>query len=370
MGINVTAHHAGAVFRADNTVARRKMWRERLLERTALGELAYPVPEHANTLPYVLGGISLFGFLILTASGVWLAQFYHPHPPSAHGSVIYIISQAPLGDLVRSIHFWAANITTLTVLLHMLRVFTTASYKRPREVNWLAGLGLLAVTLGFVFTGSVLKWDQEGFEALAHNREIGELLGSLGGWFSTEFTRSVPLLARLYVAHVTLLPALLVVLVIVHMYLIKMLGISPKATVDSVSGPPTPGAGTSRFSGHLARMLGYGLLLFSVLLILALWVPAPLGKAGLPGAEVTKPLWMFLPLYPLEDVLGVRGLLYGGVALFILLGVVPFVDRSPWLSPSRRKWVIAVGIVILIALIALGGYAWLSRPAAHLMPAS
>ncbi|MCL5999593.1 MAG: cytochrome bc complex cytochrome b subunit [Chloroflexi bacterium] len=341
-----------------------------LNERLALSGLAYSVPEHANSLPYILGGISLFGFVILIASGVLLAQFYHPHPSSAHNSVIYIMTQVPFGDIIRSIHYWAANLVTLLVLIHMLRVFFTASYKRPREINWLAGLGLLAVTLGFVFTGSVLKWDQEGVEALGHNQEIGEILGSLGVWFTGEFSRTVPILTRLYVGHVTLLPALFVVLMAVHFYLIKQLGISRKATADATSGPTSATSGesvTSRFTVHLQKMVGYGLLLFSFIIILSLFFPAPLGKAGIAGAEVTKPPWMFLPIYPLEDLLGITGLLIGGATLFILLAAVPFVDRSPWLSPRRRKWVIAVGMIILMALIILGGYAWLSRPAVHLI---
>src|SRR3989337_1602385 len=83
------------------------------------------------------------------------------------------------------------------VLLHMGRVVATGSYKRPREANWLIGLGLLAITLGLVFTGTVLKWDQEGFEALGHNVEIGNLLGAVGVWFSPEFADQVPILVRL-----------------------------------------------------------------------------------------------------------------------------------------------------------------------------
>src|SRR3546814_10273531 len=81
--------------------------------------------------------------------------------------------------------------------LHLLRVFLTGSYKRPREANWLVGVAMFALVLGAIFTGTVLKWDQEGFEALAHNLEIGELLGGAGFWFSGEFAGGVPLLVRL-----------------------------------------------------------------------------------------------------------------------------------------------------------------------------
>ncbi|HBY94836.1 MAG TPA: cytochrome B6 [Chloroflexi bacterium] len=340
---------------------------DKLDERLGLSALAYPVPAHANRLPYLLGGITFVGFLVLLVTGVLLAQFYHPHPADAHESVIFIITQAPFGDVIRSIHFWSANLVIITAVLHLIRVFTTGSYKRPREANWLVGLGLLAVTLGFAFTGTVLKWDQEGVEALAHNREIGELLGLGGVWFTSEFTRSVPILTRLYLGHVTLLPAAFTLLIIVHVYLIKQLGISPRATAEATSGPPMKEQGASRFTTHLRRMAGYGLLLLALAALLALLWPAPLGQAGVPGAEVTKPPWMFLPFYPLEDLFGIRGLLISSVVLFSLLALVPFVDRSPWLSRRRRQWIIVAGIILLVLLIALASYAWLSRPVPHLM---
>lgn len=346
--------------------AKHSFW-DKVDERLGLSGLAYPVPAHANSLPYVLGGITLVGFLILIATGVLLAQFYHPHPANAHDSVIYIITEVPFGDFIRSVHFWTANLVVVTALLHLIRVFTTASYKRPREANWLVGVGLLAVTLGFVFTGTVLKWDQEGVEALAHNREIGELLGLWGVWFTNEFTLSAPLLTRLYLGHVAVLPAAFTLLIIAHIYLIKQLGISPKATADATSGPPTKEQGRSRFTEHLRKMTGYGLLLFALAGVLALAWPAPLGLQGVPGAEVTKPPWMFLPFYPLEDVFGIRGLLMGSGVLFALLALVPFVDRSPWLSPRRRRWIVAAATLLLVVLIVLAGYAWLSRPAPHLM---
>lgn len=345
---------------------RNRFW-GKVDERLGLSGLAYPVPEHANTLPYLLGGITLFGFIILVVTGVLLAQFYHPHPADAHDSVIYIITQAPFGDFIRSVHFWTANLVVITAILHLIRVFITGSYKRPREANWLVGVGLLAVTLGFVFTGTILKWDQEGVEALAHNREIGELLGLWGVWFTSEFTRSVPILTRLYIGHLTLLPAAFTLLIIAHVYLIKQLGISPRATGEATSGSPTKEQVISRFTVHLRKMTGYGLLLLTLAGILALVWPAPLGQAGVPGEEVTKPPWMFLPFYPLEDLFGIRGLLLSSAILFALLGLVPFVDRSAWLSPRKRQWIIVAGIILLVVLIVLAGYAWFSRPVPHLM---
>ena len=337
---------------------------EWLEERLGLKGIAYAVPKHANSLPYVLGGITLTGLLILFATGIYLAQFYHPHVEDAHNSLVYIITGVPLGDLVRSVHFWTAQIVTVTVSLHMLRVLLTGSYKRPREINWFVGLGLLAITLAFVFTGSVLKFDQEGLEALQHNKEAANLLGALGAWFSAEFSRSVPILMRLFNAHVTLLPLLVFVLIAAHIFLIKQHGISPKVTPDAVSRP-TPGEGDSRFSVHLVRMAGYGLIVLSLALFLSLVFPAPLGMPGVAGAEVTKPWWMFIWLFPAEAAWGTRALVAVPGLLGLLLALVPIVDRGPYLSPARRRWLLIVAGLILLAIVVSGVAAALQPVAAH-----
>jgi quinol-cytochrome oxidoreductase complex cytochrome b subunit len=337
-------------------------------ERLGLSGLAYPVPAHANGIGYILGGITFFGFLILAATGIWLAQFYHPTPEAARESVVYIMNIAPAGDVARGIHFWTANIVMATVLLHLGRIFVTASYKRPREANWLIGLGLLAVTLGLVFTGTVLKWDQEGYEALGHNVEAAGLLGAVGFWFSADFETSLPLLGRLYMAHVVILPALGTLLLIAHFLLVKRHGISsrPEAHDALADGGPTPSAEGSTFAAHLVRMAGFGLLILAATTVLAIVVPAGLGPRPIPGTETTKPPWMFLPFYPFEDWFGLSALLWFPAILFGALALVPFIDRSPYRSPARRRVWIAIGLVVAIALVALVAYAVLTPTQSHI----
>jgi ubiquinol-cytochrome c reductase cytochrome b subunit len=357
---------------AHSTMVRVGRWRrawDAFDERVGLSGLAYPVPAHANGLGYILGGITFFGFLILAATGTWLAQFYHPTPATARESVVYIMNVAPLGDLVRGVHFWVANVVMATVLLHMGRVFVTASYKRPREVNWLIGLGLLAVTLGLIFTGTVLKWDQEGFEALGHNVEIGNLLGAVGFWFSEDFAAgSRPLVGRLANAHIFILPAIGVLLLIAHFLLVKRHGISsrPAEADAAVDGGPVPATGGSTFSAHLIRMAGFGLLILAIATVLAAVLPAELGPRPVPGTETTKPPWMFLPFYPLEDWFGLSALLWAPAVLFGALAAVPFLDRSPYRSPTRRRLVTAIGAIVAVALVALVVYALITVPQAHI----
>jgi ubiquinol-cytochrome c reductase cytochrome b subunit len=348
----------------------RRAW-EAIDERLGLSGLAYPVPAHANGIGYILGGITFVGFLILAATGIWLAQFYHATPAAARESVVYIMNVAPLGDLVRGIHFWVSNTVMATVLLHMGRVFVTGSYKRPREANWLIGLGLLGVTLGLVFTGTVLKWDQEGFEALNHNVEIGDFLGAFGFWFSSDFTTSLPILGRLYMAHIVILPGIGVLLLLSHFLLVKRHGISarPAEADAAAAGGPVPAKGGSTFAAHLVRMAGFGLLMLAAATVLTVISPAGLGDRPIPGTETTKPPWMFLPFYPFEDWFGLAALFWVPAILFGALALVPFLDRSPYRSPARRRIFIAIGTIVAVGAVVLVIYALITVPEAHIQEA-
>lgn len=352
-----------------SAMALRRIWYW-LYDRAGLAALAYPVPPYANRLGYTLGGISLVGFLVLAITGFWLAQFYDPMPEHVRGSLEFIQNDAALGGFVRGIHFWVANIVVVTVFLHMLRVIATASFKRPRELNWVAGVALLGVTLAFAFTGSVLKWDQEAFEALEHNLEIAAIIGGLGTFFSESFTTAVPVLARLYAAHVSVLPLLATLLLIGHFFLVKRHGISPlPASADRGEAPDgrVPSSQlTARYSTHLKWMVGGGLLAAVIAAMLGVVSPPPLGPVPDPTMEVTKPPFFFYWLYALEDWFGVRAVLYGGLAFFAALLLVPFVDRSPWRSLRRRPVFAAIVAVALVVLVVLSLIVFFAPVAQHL----
>ncbi len=322
--------------------------------RLGFSRLAYRVPRHANSLPYLLGGTALGSFLILAATGIYIAQFFDPSTPAtAYQSIVYIMTKAPFGNFARSLHYWAANAFMLIILLHLIRVFISGSYKKPRELTWLTGLLLFALSLGFYFTGSSLRQDQEAVEALTHNIGIGELFGRIGTWFTSGFAVSVSIVARVFFAHITILIFFFLAVLALHLYLIKLHGISPKVTPDAVTRS-TEGEGESRFTEHLKRLAGYALILFAALGVLAILFPAPLGTPGVYGAEVAKPPWPFLPFYGMEDVFGFPAVIWGPTILFTLLALVPFLDRNPYLSPRKRKPMMIYGAVILAALIALG----------------
>lgn len=339
-------------------------------DRLGLSAIRYNIPAHANTIWYTLGGITFVGILVLITTGLWLAQYYNPDPTAARESVLYVQNVAPLGDIIRGIHVWTAYLVIITAALHLGRVFVTASYKIPREVNWLIGLALLALLFGGVFTGTILRWDQEAYEAMAHNMEITELLGSLGGLFSASFTASVAMLVRLYVAHVSIVPLLLALLLIGHFLLVKIHGISPtpaQADAGLAPGGRLPGElANSRYSTHVRLMIGYGLALLGLVGALGVIFPQPIGPAPDPTIEVTKPPFVFFWLYAFEDWFGIRGILYAAIGFFGLLALVPWLDRTPARRISRRPATLVLGAVLLVVFVTLSMLVALAPAAQHL----
>lgn len=228
----------------------------------------------------------------------------------------------------------------------------TGSYKRPREGNWLIGVAMFGLVLLAVFTETVLKWDQEGFEALGHSVELGDLLGGVGIWFSPDFADRVPILVRLYGAHVVMIPGLLVVLMLLHGLLVKRHRISPHPSLPtSFSGDQAPeDEPTEPFTHHLRRIGAFGLALLGVLAVL--WPPA-IGPAPVAGLEITKSPWHFWWMFTLENWIGLPGILYGGAAFFLLLMALPSVDRNPNRSWRARPVAMALGLLVLLVLLTL-----------------
>lgn len=326
-----------------------------------LQKLDYPVPRHANRILYMFGGISAFAFLILIVSGIYMSQAYYPAPDKAYNSVIYAVTQVPLADFMRSLHFWTANLVVGLLVLHVIRVFVTGSYKKPRRLTWLTGVALLAVTTVYVFAGTVLKADQEGIEALGHMRESFEFFGIGIGMTNA----GVPVMTQVYAWHATILLLLLLGLLAVHMVLIKLRGISSKPVKGAVS-VTTAGQGSSGFLLHLQRLAGFGFIFLAVAGLLAILLPAPLGFAGIPNQEVTEPLWMFWPFFGLENLFGLKGLVWGMFGFFVILAAVPFLDRSPYLNWRKRKLTLTLGGLFFAAVIGLGVYSKIAPPEIHL----
>lgn len=179
---------------------------------------------------FTLGSASVFLFAIQSVTGMFLAVYYVPSPDHAYDSIQYIMNGVAFGWLIRGIHHWGASAMVLVVFIHMLRTFFYAAYKFPREITWLTGVILLLATLGMGFTGYLLPWNQRAYWATTVGTEIpatAPLIGDLilrvmrGGYDLSAVT-----LARFFAVHIWFLPAIIAVLIGIHLYLVVRLGIS------------------------------------------------------------------------------------------------------------------------------------------------
>ena len=325
-----------------------------LEQRLGLGGLDYEVPTESGRLSFMLGGLTLFFLLLLVATGVYLGQFYNPSPAGAYDSVLYIIVRAPFGDWVRSLHYWASGGAVLTVLAHLVVVFRRRAYRAPREVTWWAGVGMAGLLFLLLVTGSALRYDQEGYEALAHFVAGGNLTGALGRFFTEEFTLSAPLLPRIFSLHASVLPLALFALLGLHIWLIRQLGIASNDESRSL------------FRSHAVRLTGLGLVAFAIVGLLAAVVPEGLGYPAVAGAEVTKPMWPVLWVYGLENLLGAWGMVLGPTVIFVFLFAVPLLDRRPYGDPGGARWVGWTGVAMGGVILGLWLYGLLGEAQQHI----
>ncbi|MCF8563773.1 cytochrome b6 [Alicyclobacillus tolerans] len=191
----------------------------------------HDVPAHVNpaikmsAFVYCFGGLT---FLIITTqilSGMFLAMYYTPDITNAWYSVKYINDEVLLGQVVRGMHFWGASLVIVMMFLHMLRVFFTGAYKKPRELNWVVGVLIFFVVLGFGFTGYLLPWDQKAYWATAVGTQIAGSIPWIGPAVKTllvgSHTVGALTLTRFYAIHVFFLPAALLVLLALHFIMIR-----------------------------------------------------------------------------------------------------------------------------------------------------
>ena len=325
-----------------------------LAARLGLHALDYPIPKAANRWTYMLGGLTAFFVVLLVLTGLYMAQFYEPSPAGAHDSVLYIVTRAPLGDWVRSLHWWSAGAVTVTVVAHLAYVFWRRSYREPRELTWWAGVGMAALLFLLIVTGTVLRYDQEGFEALAHFVAGGRLTGGAGAFFTEAFTRSTTLLSRLFSLHTSLLPVTLLGLMALHFWLIRHLGIHAEY------------GETDLFRSHIVRLAGVSLLALAGLGVLAVVAPEGLGYPPVAGVEVTKPFWPVLWVYGLEKLLGMWGMVIGPLVLFSYLLLLPLLDRGGDDRSGRHGWTGWIGVALGLGVLALWLYGAFGPKQQHL----
>ncbi len=338
----------------------RKLDRRVRLAKYARHALNHVFPDHWS---FMIGEIALYAFVILVATGIFLAMFFNSSSakvfysgsysalrgiavPASFDSILHISLDVPAGLLMRQMHHWAALIFLAAIVTHVARVFFTAAYRRPREFTWIVGVTLLLLALVNGFIGYSLGGDllsgaglRIGYAILLSVPLIGKWLAYLllGGDIPT------PLLTpRFYSLHIFLVPAAIALLLVIH------LGLVWRQMHTNLPGPRRTErtiVGSRLWPSYAAKSLGLFCILSGVIALLGglvqinpIWVYGPFDPmAILPGAQ---PDWYLgwvegaMRLFPSFNLRGnalVPDVFFPAVVLpglvFLGLYLYPFFDK-------------------------------------------
>jgi ubiquinol-cytochrome c reductase cytochrome b subunit len=341
-------------------------------ERAALSPiLKHPVPRERGwrAWMYVLGSATLTSFLVAVITGIPIATTYIPSTGQAYNSILWLDNVATLGKQLRALHNISATAMLVLVGLHVMRVFLTGAFKYPRELNWLSGVALLFLTIGLLFTGQILRWDNSGLWTMSilssmssRTPIIGTALAHFlyGGQTLTGIT-----LSRYFALHVFVLPGLLLLIVGFHLYLVIKVGISESPRTGA---PMNPQIYRSWYENLLKREgvpfwpdvawrdAVASAFVIAVIIALTLIVGPP-ELSGPPDPTMVavqpRPDWYFIWLYAALALLpyGMENftIILGPLLFVIIMVILPFVANRGERSLVRRPWAgIAAAMAVLM----------------------
>ena len=263
--------------------------------------LRYLFPDHWS---FLLGEVSLYAFVVLVGTGIYLTLFYEdstakvvyhgPYQPlqgqemtHAYRSVLDLSTNVKAGLLIRQTHHWAANVFIAAVVLHLLRIFFTGAYRKPRELTYWIGLTMLVVSLLEGYLGYSLADDLLSGMGLAIGNAVALSIPFVGANLAAliwdgPFPGGPAFFPRMYIVHVFLIPALLATLLAVHLTLVALkhhtqFRQSPRETERKLVGVPT-------FPGQAPRSLGLFAAVVAVLFLLG-------------GLVQINPIWLWGPYH-------------------------------------------------------------------------
>jgi ubiquinol-cytochrome c reductase cytochrome b subunit len=336
-------------------MSRLSGWME---ERTGLGAavrsgLDERIPGGAKFW-YVLGSAVLVDFALLVVTGIWQMVYYTPTVDHAYDSVNFIRLQVPFGWLIHGIHFWAATVMVVLVALHLAQVFIWGAFKKPREMTWLLGVGLMLFTLAAVFTGGPLLWDKAGYWVARVGNGIAGSIPWVGGfvqqllWGGPSVGQST--LTHFFTLHVAIVPLIILALFGLHMMAFRK------------GGPAGPASGKTKPEGRFwpDQVLMDAVFASAVVVVivgLAAFLLTPIRGAADPtdATYIARPEWEFLFFFQilkyLPGTLEAVGAVLVPLLLLVLLALVPWLDRGYERRPGKRP--VAMGaFVVLIAVVA------------------
>ncbi len=199
-----------------------------------------PVPNHLKRWWFCLGGTPAYLFVVQIFTGILLAFYYQPAPGTAYESVQNITHDVAYGWYFRSVHKWAATMMVATVILHQMRVYFTGAYRKPREINWMVGMCLLLCTLVTGFTGYSLVYEQLSYWGATVAANISDTVPVLGVYAKEMLlageTYNKNTLPRFYILHAAVLPSLIIFLLVIHIGIIRLQGVTEFEFEDEPPG--------------------------------------------------------------------------------------------------------------------------------------
>ncbi len=355
-------------------------------ERLGMEDLPFfRTPDYMYHVGYWLGSLVAAAFAYEVVSGLMLLLYYYPESP--YDQTLYIMDKVPYGSVLLFSHLYGAYIMIFLVYVHMFRNYFVGAYKRPREILWILGVILLALTLGASFVGYSLIGDVLGVDALGVGKGLvgalpgGNVLVSL--FFGNGTTQD--LFTRLLAWHIILV-ALIGFFFAIHFFLAEHYGIMPSLKVR----PKVPAIYTkeewSKFNPWWPRnfvyMMSLVLMTWGIILVIPdllaninglplVLNPHPAPSPTSPAASTVPPYppWFFLFFYKLVDFLLPNGssltlLQDDAIAMIVLayLVLLPFLDRSTDLNPlSRgRKVFTWIGVMFVVYLVQLSVWGFMA----------
>ena len=329
------------------------------------------IPASQARIGYSLGagGLAVFFSLILLITGLLETYYYQPDPRSAAESIQILSTLVPYGDLVRNLHFWAAQLLILVLMVHLVRIILTGAYAPPRRFNYLLGLILLVIALLLDFTGYVLRWDEGIRWALVVGTNLLKTIPWVGeGLYSFVIggTEPNPLsLIRFYSWHIYGLTLIFAGVTVWHLFRVRRDG--------GISAPPPAHQEVQKRIPRkmlirtevLAVLIGG-----AALLVISGLIPAPIDQPLSPTGTLagdTGAPWFFLWIQ--ETLKWGNPFLWGVAAplfIIIILGLLPYIlpnvepsQMGRWLPKGNRAAQI-IGMAVIAILLVLSIWGWLS----------
>jgi quinol-cytochrome oxidoreductase complex cytochrome b subunit len=319
-----------------------------------------PAPQARLRYTLAAGGLAVFLTLVLVITGIIEMFYYVPTPDNAALSIQTLTYLVPFGSLVRSVHYWAAQLLVLVALVHLLRVIFTSAYAKHRRVNYLLGLVLLVVCLFLDFSGYVLRWDEGIHWAMVAGTNLVKTIPVIGpglyGMLVGGVQPGPATLVRFYAWHIFGLTLVLLAIGIWHVFRVRRDG-------GIAVPPPEERRDPSRITRfELVRREGLAALLATVILVvLALVSPAPISppleEAASLAADGRAP-WFFLWV---QELLRLGNPFLWGVlaplAILAWFALIPYIlpsaqpnELGSWFPRGNRLAQVSAGLIAVILL--------------------